>query len=62
MNATTTGGCLGTGSLDGLAGLERQSELCFNQRPAGHAFAGDRKRLTEADVMAMVGATPPEGA
>ncbi|WP_305969248.1 MULTISPECIES: GFA family protein [unclassified Mameliella] len=49
------------GSLDTLEGLDLQSEVYIDHKPAGHAFAGDRKRMTEADVLAAVGVTPPEG-
>ncbi|MBW4982653.1 GFA family protein [Mameliella sp. CS4] len=48
------------GSLDRLDGLELQSEVYIDHKPAGHAFAGDRKRMTEAEVLASVGMTPPE--
>ncbi len=42
------------GTLDTLDGLELTSEVYIDQKPAGHAFAGERTRMTEADVMAMV--------
>lgn len=44
------------GTLDSLDGLELTQEVYIDHKPAGHAFAGDRHRMTEADVMAMVNA------
>ncbi len=45
---------LSAGSLDSLDGLEMTGEVYIDHKPAGYAFAGERKRMTEADVMAMV--------
>ena len=45
------------GTLDSLEGLELTAEVYIDAKPAGHAFAGERQRMTEADVMAMVGAS-----
>lgn len=42
------------GSLDSLDGLELTREVYIDAKPAGHAFAGARERMTEADVMEMV--------
>ena len=53
---------LSAGSLDSLEGLEMNIEVYIDSKPAGHAFAGDHKRMTEAEVMAMVGAVPEGGA
>ena len=47
------------GALDSLEGLELTQEVYIDAKPAGHAFAGDRKRLTEADIMAMVRSSAP---
>jgi hypothetical protein len=47
---------LSAGSLDSLDGLRLTSEVYIDNKPAGHAFAGERTRMTEADVMAMVNA------
>lgn len=47
---------LSAGSLDSLDGLELTQEVYIDNKPAGYALAGDHKRLTEADVMAMVAA------
>jgi len=43
------------GTLDSLEGLDLQSEVYIDHKPAGHAFAGEHTRMTEAEVMAMVG-------
>ena len=42
------------GSLDDMSGLTFDTEVYIDHKPDSHAFAGDRKRMTEADVMAMV--------
>lgn len=47
---------LSAGSLDSLDGLELTQEVYIDTKPAGYALAGDHKRLTEADVMALVAA------
>lgn len=46
------------GTLESLEGLALESEVYIDHKPAGHAFAGDSKRLTEADILAMVGQEP----
>ncbi|WP_208348168.1 GFA family protein [Pseudaestuariivita rosea] len=46
---------LSAGTLDGLEGLEFNVEVYIDQKQGAHEFAGDRKRMTEADVLAMVG-------
>jgi hypothetical protein len=50
------------GSLDSLDGLDLVSEVFIDHKPAGHAFAGERPRMTEAQVLEMAGVTPPGGA
>lgn len=52
---------LSVGSLDGMEGLAFDTEVYVDQKPASHAFAGDRKRMTEAEVLASVGLAPPAG-
>jgi len=47
---------LSAGSLDSHDGLAFDTEVYIDQKPTSYAFAGDRKRMTEADVMAMVAA------
>lgn len=42
------------GALDSLKGLKLTSEVYIDHKPDGHAFAGERQRMTEADIMAMV--------
>jgi len=46
---------LSAGSLDSLDGLALETEVYIDHKPAGHAFAGERTRLTEAEILAMVG-------
>ena len=45
---------LSAGSLDDMTGLSFDTEVYIDAKPASHAFAGERKRLTEADILAMV--------
>jgi hypothetical protein len=45
---------LSAGTLDSFAGLDFESEVYIDAKPHAYAFAGERKRMTEADVMAMV--------
>jgi hypothetical protein len=45
---------LSAGSLDDFDGLTFASEVYIDCKPASHAFAGARRRMTEAEVMAMV--------
>ena len=45
---------LSAGSLDTIEGLELTAELFVDDKPAGYAFAGERPRLTGAEVLAMV--------
>ncbi|KIT15118.1 GFA family protein [Jannaschia aquimarina] len=47
---------LSAGSLDDMSGLLFDTEVYIDAKPDSHAFAGERKRMTEADVMAMVNA------
>lgn len=51
---------LAVGSLDSFEGLEFSAEVYIDAKPACYAFEGERKTMTEADVMAMVasGGTP----
>jgi len=49
---------LSAGSLDSLDGLALETEVYIDHKPAGHAFAGDRPRMTEAEVLAMAGVSP----
>ena len=47
---------LSVGALDSMDGLEFNTEVYIDHKPDSHAFAGERNRMTEADVMAMVAA------
>lgn len=51
---------LSAGALDSLEGMTFASEVYIDHKPATHAFAGDRNRMTEAQVLEMVGAPPNE--
>ena len=46
------------GSLDGWDGLSFAREIYIDHKPEAFAFAGDRPRLTEAEVMAEFGVAP----
>ena len=52
---------LGVGALDDAAGLTFDAEVYIDHKPESYAFAGERNRMTEAEVMAMVGAAPGGG-
>ncbi|QDY69956.1 GFA family protein [Qingshengfaniella alkalisoli] len=43
------------GALDDLAGMDLSKEIFIDRKPEGYAFAGDRPRLTEAEVFAAAG-------
>ena len=45
---------LSVGSLDDMTGLSFTAEVYVDSKPESHAFAGQRKRMTEAEVLAMV--------
>lgn len=49
---------LSAGSLDSLDGLSLTTEVYIDHKPEGHAFAGNTRKMTEADVLAMMGAAP----
>jgi len=53
---------LSAGSLDSFEGLAFDLEVYIDHKPASHAFAGERKRMTEAEVLEMVGASTEAGA
>lgn len=42
------------GALDDMDGMVLDHEVYIDHKPAGYAFAGDTKKLTEADLMAMM--------
>ena len=48
---------LSAGSLDDLEGLDFSIEVYVDSKPDCYAFAGERTRMTEAEVMAMVNAS-----
>lgn len=41
------------GTLDDQLGFDMILEFFIDQKPEGYAFAGDRKRLTEEEVLAV---------
>jgi hypothetical protein len=43
------------GVLDDQSGITLSKEWFIDKKPACYAFDGDRKRVTEAEVMAMFG-------
>lgn len=51
---------LSVGSLDSVEGLSFDTEVYIDHKPDTYAFAGERTRMTEAKVLASVGAPPPE--
>jgi hypothetical protein len=44
---------LSAGLFDDFAGLALGKEIFIDDKPAGYAFAGERPRLTGAEVVAM---------
>ena len=46
---------VGLGTLDDAGGITLTEEIFIDRKPLGYAFAGDRKTMTEAEVMAMFG-------
>ena len=50
---------LGAGTLDSHDGLTFEAEIYIDAKPDAYAFAGERPRLTEAEVLASVGIAPP---
>ena len=52
---------LSVGALDSMDGLDFNVEVYIDHKPESHAFVGERQRMTEADVMAMVAASAQEG-
>ncbi len=49
---------LSAGALDSLDGLAFTTEVYIEQKPETHAFAGDRRRMTEAELLASMGIDP----
>ena len=46
---------LAAGTLDDMSGMSFDAEVYIDHKPDSHAFAGERQRMTEAEVMAMAG-------
>lgn len=64
---TAPGRCLGdthlcAGTLDGMEGLTPGIEVFIDARPDCHAFAGERRAMTETEVLAMVAGNSGEDA
>lgn len=49
----------GAGTLDDWTGLEMTGEIFIDRKPEAYAFAGDRPRMTGAEMFALFAA--PEG-
>lgn len=47
------------GALDDQSDLVLAAEIYVDHRPPGYALAGDLRRMTEAEVIAAAGMTPP---
>ena len=52
---------IAAGTLGSLEGLTFDSEIYIDRKPDAYTFAGERSRMTEAEVLAMFGVTPTEG-
>lgn len=48
---------ISAGLLDSLDGMTFDSEIYIDHKPDSHSFAGERKQMTEAEVMALFGAS-----
>ena len=44
---------IGFGTLDDQSGVTLTEEIFIDKKPAGYAFAGDQKTMTEEEVFAM---------
>lgn len=49
---------LSAGLFDNAADLDLMLEVYIDKKPSGYAFAGERKQMTEAEVLKMVGVEP----
>ncbi len=52
MHGTFT---IAAGSLEDMSGMEFDVEIYIDHKPDSHAFAGERTRLTQAEVEEMAG-------
>lgn len=52
----------GAGGLEDWTGVEMTEAIFIDKKPAGYSFAGMRKEMTEAEVMAMFAPPPEQGA
>ena len=48
---------IGMGTVDDPSGISMTEEIFIDRKPDGYGFVGDHKTMTEAEVMAMFGAT-----
>ncbi len=46
---------IAAGTLDDMSGMTFDTEVYIDHKPESHSFAGERTRLTQAEVEAMVG-------
>ncbi len=49
------------GALDNAGDFDFTTEIFIDHKPDAYAFEGDRKQMTEADVLAAFAAPPAEG-
>ncbi len=48
---------IAAGTLDDMSGMTFDTEVYIDHKPESHSFAGERTRLTEAEVLEMAGVT-----
>jgi hypothetical protein len=46
---------IAAGTLEDMTGMEFDAEVYIDHKPASHSFAGERKLMTEAEVLEMAG-------
>ena len=46
---------IAAGSLEDMSGMEFDAEVYIDCKPESHSFAGDRNRMTQAEIEAMLG-------
>ncbi len=46
---------IAAGTLEDMSGMEFDAEVYIDHKPDSHSFAGERARLTEAEVLAAAG-------
>ena len=46
---------IAAGTLEDMSGMEFDNEVYIDHKPDSHSFAGERTRMTEAEVLEMAG-------